>query len=59
MNDWSIEKLNKYWQTVLQENKKYIVDETLAIDLIFKQTIDNGFEVEFDDVKTKVSIKKT
>ena len=41
------------------ENKKYIVDETLAIDLIFEKTINNGFEVEFDDIKTKISIKKT
>ena len=40
------------------ENKNYIVEETLATDLIFEKIIVNGNEVEFDDIKTKFSIKK-
>ena len=40
------------------ENKNYIVEETLATDLIFEKIIVSGNEVEFDDIKTKISIKK-
>ena len=40
------------------ENKNYIIEETLATDLIFEQIIVGGSEVEFDDIKTKISIKK-
>ena len=40
------------------ENKKYITDETLSVDLIFEKYIENGTEVSFDNVKTKISIKK-
>ena len=40
------------------ENKKYITEETLSVDLIFEKYIKNGTEVSFDNVKTKISIKK-
>ena len=40
------------------ENKKYITEETLSVDLIFEKYIENGTEVSFDNVKTKISIKK-
>ena len=40
------------------ENKKYITEETLSEDLIFEKYIENGTEVSFDNVKTKISIKK-
>ncbi|ARN78048.1 isoleucine--tRNA ligase [Nonlabens spongiae] len=42
----------------VSENEQYIKDETLADDLTLKQQLDNGTEIEFDDIKTVIAIKK-
>ncbi len=44
-------------QSVL-ENETYIKSETLTEELIFMPKIDNGIEIEFDEVKTVVLISK-
>lgn len=40
------------------ENRDYIVNETLADDLIFVESIDKGIEIKFDNINTKLSIYK-
>ncbi len=40
------------------ENRDYIVNETLADDLIFVESIDQGIEIKFDNINTKLSIHK-
>ena len=42
----------------VSETEQYIKDETLADDLTLKQQLDNGTEIEFDDIKTVIAIKK-
>jgi isoleucyl-tRNA synthetase len=39
-------------------NYTYIKNETLATSLELVEKTDNGIEVDFDDVKTRLSIKK-
>ena len=49
-------------QAVLQEailaNENYIKSETLTKELIFTESLENGTEVEFDQIKTKINITK-
>ena len=40
------------------ENRDYIVNETLSVDLILEDSITNGIEVKFDNIDTKLSILK-
>ena len=40
------------------ENEAYIKSETLTDELIFVPNIENGMEIEFDEVKTKIIIEK-
>ncbi len=40
------------------ENREYIVNETLADDLILESSIKNGIEIKFDNIDTKLSIHK-
>jgi len=40
------------------ENRDYIVNETLANDLIFVESIEKGIEIKFDNINTKLSIHK-
>ncbi|MFO8147444.1 MAG: DUF5915 domain-containing protein, partial [Gillisia sp.] len=40
------------------ENIKYIKNETLTANLEFADVVTNGTEIEFDDVTTKLCIKK-
>ena len=40
------------------ENRDYIVNETLADDLILESSIKKGIEIKFDNVDTKLSIHK-
>ena len=40
------------------ENRDYIVNETLADDLILENSIKKGIEIKFDNVDTKLSIHK-
>lgn len=42
----------------IASNEQYIKDETLADDLTVIQTVDNGTIVEFDDIVTRLQIKK-
>lgn len=44
-------------QAVLN-NLEYIKSETLTETLEFKAVLENGTEIEFDDIKTKLEIKK-
>ena len=47
---------------VLQEailaNESYIKSETLTEELLFAENLENGIEIEFDDIKTKLTITK-
>ena len=40
------------------DNRDYIVNETLAVSLILEDFIENGVEVNFDNINTKLSIHK-
>ncbi|SUZ71006.1 uncharacterized protein METZ01_LOCUS23860 [marine metagenome] len=40
------------------ENRDYIVNETLAVDLILVEYIAEGIEIKFDNINTKLSIHK-
>jgi isoleucyl-tRNA synthetase len=42
----------------LQNNAEYIKTETLADTLLLNEQINNGLEIKFDDVETKMVIKK-
>ena len=39
-------------------NKDYIMNETLTNELIFKDHLDNGIGIEFDNIKSKILIEK-
>ena len=39
-------------------NENYIKSETLTESLVFITTIDNGTEIEFDNIKTRILISK-
>jgi hypothetical protein len=39
-------------------NIDYIKNETLAVELSFKETLINAQEVEFDNINIKIKIKK-
>ena len=58
------DKVKVYVQNhaVLQEailaNESYIKSETLTEELLFAENLENGIEIEFDDIKTKLTITK-
>ncbi|MGM8362266.1 isoleucine--tRNA ligase [Flavobacterium sp. ARAG 55.4] len=58
------DKIKVYLQnnTVLEdavtENREYIKSETLTEELVFDVEIKDGTEIEFDDIKTKITITK-
>lgn len=58
------DKVKVYVQNhaVLQEailaNESYIKSETLTEELLFAESLENGIEIEFDDIKTKLTITK-
>ncbi|VXB34119.1 Isoleucine--tRNA ligase [Flavobacterium sp. 9R] len=58
------DKVKVYVQNhaVLQEailaNESYIKSETLTEQLLFAENLENGTEIEFDDIKTKLTITK-
>jgi isoleucyl-tRNA synthetase len=54
----SIEK-NSILEQAVQSNEQYIKNETLTAELQFVNSIENGIEIEFDEVKTKILIEKT
>ena len=49
---------NKVLEQAVQANENYIKSETLTDTLIFEERVNNGSEIEFDDIKTKILIVK-
>ncbi|AWG21002.1 isoleucine--tRNA ligase [Flavobacterium faecale] len=49
---------NSILEAAVKENLNYIKSETLTEDLIFQEKIENGNEIEFDDIKTLIMITK-
>ncbi len=45
-------------QAAVAANAEYIKSETLTDSLEFVDTMENGTEIEFDDVKTKIEVSK-
>jgi len=45
-------------EQAIKNNEGYIKDETLTEELNFTDNIENGIEIEFDDIKTKILISK-
>ena len=45
-------------EQAVENNKDYIMSETLTENLIFVVDVNNGIEIEFDDIKTKILISK-
>lgn len=49
---------NDLLEKAVIKNEDYIKSETLANDLIFVEALENGIEIEFDDIKTMILISK-
>ncbi|HJS01031.1 MAG TPA: isoleucine--tRNA ligase [Flavobacterium sp.] len=49
---------NAVLEAAVNENNGYIKSETLTEELVFEAQIENGTEIEFDDIKTKITITK-
>lgn len=49
---------NAVLEEAVKANEDYIKSETLTDELIFKDKVSNGTEIEFDDIKTLVLISK-
>lgn len=45
-------------EEAIENNKDYVMSETLTENLIFVDNVNNGIEIEFDDIKTKILISK-
>ena len=45
-------------EQAIQNNKEYIMSETLTEELNFLDEVKNGIEIEFDEIKTKIIITK-
>ena len=45
-------------EQAIKNNESYIKDETLTEELKFVDNLENGIEIEFDDIKTKILISK-
>jgi len=45
-------------EDAVRRNIDYIKNETLAVNLDFTEEVDNGVEIEFDEVNTRLFIKK-
>lgn len=45
-------------EEAILKNEAYIKSETLTSDLVFVDEIENGTEIEFDDIKTMILISK-
>jgi isoleucyl-tRNA synthetase len=48
----------KQLEKAVKANEDYIKSETLTETLVFEENIVNGTEIEFDDIKTKITITK-
>ena len=49
---------NPELEKAVAANETYIKSETLTETLVFKENITNGTEIEFDQIKTKITITK-
>lgn len=49
---------NDILERSIAANEHYIKTETLTKELVFADELENGIEIAFDDVKTKILIKK-
>jgi isoleucyl-tRNA synthetase len=49
---------NAELEKAVSANATYIKSETLTEMLVFEDTIQNGIEIEFDDIKTRIVITK-
>ncbi len=47
---------NAILEEAIHSNKEYIKSETLTEELVFEENISNGIEIEFDEIKTKITI---
>ncbi len=45
-------------ETAINNNISYIKDETLTQELLFVDSLENGIEIEFDEIKTIILISK-
>ncbi|GAA0872944.1 isoleucine--tRNA ligase [Gangjinia marincola] len=45
-------------KTAVEENLDYIKTETLTKELNFKEKVENGIEIAFDDIETQLQIEK-
>jgi isoleucyl-tRNA synthetase len=49
---------NDILQEAVKANEVYIKSETLTKSLVFEENIINGTEIEFDEIRTKITITK-
>jgi isoleucyl-tRNA synthetase len=49
---------NDTLEEAVKPNVEYIKSETLTEELVFEEDIENGTEIEFDEIKTKIKITK-
>ena len=49
---------NSALEKAVMANEAYIKSETLTQTLVFEDSISNGTEIEFDEIKTKIAITK-
>ena len=45
-------------EAAILKNEEYIKSETLTSDLVFVDEVENGTEIEFDEIKTMILITK-
>ena len=45
-------------EKAINDNLDYVIGETLAIKLYFSENLDVGDIIEFDNIKTRITIKK-
>ena len=45
-------------EKAINDNLDYVIGETLAIKLYFSENLDAGDIIEFDNIKTRINIKK-
>jgi isoleucyl-tRNA synthetase len=51
-------KRNGILEDAVSKNEDYIKSETLTDELVFADTLENGTEIEFDDIRTIILISK-
>ncbi len=56
--DSSDSEHEKQLEQAIRNNERYIKDETLTEELDFVDKLENGIEIEFDEIKTRILISK-